>query len=137
MGQRGKPARAGEEELRDALRRYRAMQGELARLDIEIAHGARVRDRVEASRMEHPYTPCHVRLEGEDTARLARLKRRRTMLQARCGAAERYVDGVEDSRVRLALRLHYLDGAPWAEVGRALGVAEDTARWWVWRFWKA
>ncbi len=67
-------------------------------------------------------------LLGEDTLDLARDRLRD--IEARCrderDMVQLWIDSVEDSVTRRALRLRYLDGRSWAECARRLGYADES-----------
>lgn len=48
-------------------------------------------------------------------------KQKRAELEARTAAVEKFIDGVDDSRMRQILRLRYIDGMSWNETAKNIG----------------
>ena len=113
---------------REEYMQYLPRRSEITRLRAVLRAGVYTCDRVRASMREHPYAPYTAGIAGVDRERVRRLTLRKKRLEAQCRATERHVESVPDAKTRAVLRLRYLEGVGWRQIGRLLGMSEDAAR---------
>ena len=79
---------------------------------------------------------------GNIAVEIADLDARIEYLQAEIKESERdilaFIAGIDDDRIRIALRLHYINGKPWKEVSSTLGkhISEDSVQSACYRYFK-
>ena len=108
---------------RQRLEQYRALKHEIRMLDERLRSAALVSDSVRGSYAEPPYTEHTITITGVDQAALHRLERKRLRARAERLAIERFIDGIEDSLVRIILEERYIHGHSWAQVAMVAGGA--------------
>ncbi|MBQ6347132.1 MAG: hypothetical protein IJI71_06180 [Clostridia bacterium] len=106
----------------DQLKQLRYLKGEvillsqrIERLEAEITGNARCRWRGRAA-LEHGAQLVALR----DT-----LAARRATCMAQLGALHRYIDGIDDSRMRQIMAGRYVDGLSWKEVAARIGERDE------------
>ncbi len=124
----------------DLKKRISRMQREL-----NLLRTSQVADTVTGSREDLTVGP--IKVVGKPTKQYHELKRRYTALINRYNnkakeladkleEVEKYLDGIEDERLCTILRLRYIDGKPWSEVGLPIGISGDGCRMIVERYFK-
>lgn len=122
------------------LEQYIALQSELNNRDRRIRELEEKRAEIDnmeqivvtASMDEFPYLPHHVHLEGITNSDVSLLiheinneiRTHRRMYRKLLRSTRdvlKYIDGVEDSLVRQALQLRYIEGKTWDEVAKHIG----------------
>lgn len=101
-------------------------QIEKAEQDVEANMAA---DTVAGSNPVWPYQPRSFRVEGvampEYERRVQRLKRklqrRLEELMEKREELEEYIDGIDDSQIRMILTLRYINGLSWQQVAEHIG----------------
>ena len=106
----------------EQLKQLRYLKGEvilltqrLERLETEISENARCRWRGRAT-LEHGAQLVALR----DT-----LATRRATCMAQLGALHRYIDSIDDSRMRQIMAGRYVDGLSWKEVAARIGERDE------------
>lgn len=106
----------------EQLKQLRYLKGEvillsqrIERLEAEITGNARCRWRGRAA-LEHGAQLVALR----DT-----LAARRATCMAQLGALHRYIDGIDDSRMRQIMAGRYVDGLSWKEVAARIGERDE------------
>lgn len=125
----------------DLKKRILRMQKELNRLkDSQVA------DTVTGSREDLTVGPIKVvgkpaRQYAEQSRRLTalieRYNRSAETLAAKLEEVEQHLDAVEDARLRTMLRLRYVDGYTWTDVGIRIGITSSGVRMAIERFFEA
>lgn len=95
-----------------------------------------VTDKVTGSRLEHPYIFTSFKISGYDSGgysskvmRLERkLKRKLDELMDERERLEEYIESVNDDITRMILRLRYINGLGWNQIGNELGYSERQVR---------
>jgi hypothetical protein len=119
--------------LSDYTRNYQL----LAAYQAELDGGVPVADTVRGSMRGFPYVERVIPVSGTDAERARWLRARVRTLRAKCLRAERFVDAVEDERMRALLYWHYICGLSWTKVRRMIGIRKvgpDALRMQVDRF---
>ena len=99
----------------------RARMRRLQRTDCTLS------DAVRGSRTSAPYTMHTVRIRGVDREMWNHVQERLRTLSEACRTAEEAAAAAPEP-VRTALTAHYLQGMPWGDVGRKMGMHPDTIR---------
>lgn len=116
----------------DLRRRISRMQREL-----RLLQNSRVADTVTGSREDLTIGPIKVtgkptRQYAEQQKRLSalinRYNRNAAALEAKLEEVEQYLEAVEDARLRTILRLRYVDGYTFTDVGMRIGISGDGVR---------
>ena len=124
----------------DLRKRISRMQREL-----RLLQNTRVADTVTGSREDLTIGPIKVvgkptRQYAEQQKKLAALINRYNtnadILAAKLEEVERYLDAVEDARLRTMLRLRYVDGYTWTDVGLRIGLTSSGVRMAIERFFE-
>lgn len=125
----------------DLKKRISRMQRELNRLkDSQVA------DTVTGSREDLTVGPIKVvgkpaRQYAEQSKRLTalieRYNRNAETLAVKLEEVEQYLEAVEDARLRTMLRLRYVDGYTWTDVGMRAGMTGDGCRMCIERYFKS
>lgn len=123
---------------KEELSRLRNMQKELdiIRREIDATTEEYVADKVTGSTTYHPYIFRSFRIEGYDSdgynGKLMRLERRlKRKLEEIMDERERleeYIESVNDDITRMILRLRYINGLGWNQIGNELGYSERQVR---------
>jgi len=95
-----------------------------------------VTDKVTGSMVEHPYIFTHFKICGYDSGgysvkvkRLERkLMRKLDELMDERERLEEYIEDVDDDITRMILRLRYINGLGWNQIGNELGYSERQVR---------
>ena len=113
------------------LKQYRSRKKEIAYLTKEIAKGpATLTDSVVGSMQEYPYIERVVPLRGPDNTKHARNQERRRYLVERCEAVDMFIEGIEDSELRMYFTLRYIEGQSWMQVATNVekDISEDAVK---------
>jgi DNA-directed RNA polymerase specialized sigma subunit len=123
---------------REELSRLRNLQKEfdIIRREIDATTEEYVADKVTGSTTYHPYIFTSFRIEGYDSegynGKLMRLERRlKRKLEEIMDERERleeYIESVNDDITRMILRLRYINGLGWNQIGNELGYSERQVR---------
>lgn len=101
-------------EIRDIDRRIiKHNRAEVQRDTVRGGYGGTQRFDIEGQ----PETLEKSRLQME----ILRKKQKRAELEASTAAVEKFIDAVDDSRMRQILRLRYMDGMSWNETAKNIG----------------
>jgi len=95
-----------------------------------------VTDKVTGSMVEHPYILTHFKISGYDSEgysnkvkRLERkLKRKLDELMDERARIEEYIESIDNVTIRMILRLRYINGLGWNQIGNELGYSERQCR---------
>lgn len=130
---------------RDILKKYDALKDEqkdirkrIDQLEREMNHllNSLVSDTVMGTREDGTYGPIKIkgipfpeydRKKELLQQRLDRYKEIERELIGMIGEVEVFISGVTDSRIRTILRLKYIDGRTWREIGRRYGKSPSWA----------
>ena len=124
----------------DLRKRISRMQRELG-----LLQNSRVADTVTGSREDLTIGPIKVvgkptRQYAEQQKKLAALITRYNtnadILAAKLEEVEHYLEAVEDARLRTMLRLRYVDGYTWTDVGLRIGLTSSGVRMAIERFFE-
>lgn len=127
---------------KDELGQLQALRKEVKELNKKIEElmskpSARVTDKVDGSMSEFPYTRAAVKIEGIDMIQDKKIRTqilsKKLLLQKRQQQAEdeelrltEYINGVEDSKVRLMMEYRYINGWSWEQIGRKFNCDRTT-----------
>ena len=140
--------------MKELFEQYAAMRLEHAdlrkrisrmRRELRLLQNTRVADTVTGSREDLTIGP--IKVVGKPTrqyaeqqkklaALIARYNTNADILAAKLEEVERYLDAVEDARLRTMLRLRYVDGYTWTDVGMRIGMTRDGCRMFIERYFK-
>ena len=120
---------------KEELSRLRSIQKEIdiIRREIDATTEEYVADKVTGSTTYHPYIFTSFRIEGYGyNSKLKRLERRlKRKLEEIMDERERleeYIESVDDDITRMILRLRYINGLGWNQIGNELGYSERQIR---------
>ena len=123
---------------KEELSRLRNIQKEieLIKRELNTITEEYITDKVAGSMVEHPYVLTHFKISGYDSEgysnkvkRLERkLKRKLDELMDERERLEEYIENVNDDITRMILRLRYINGLGWNQIGNELGYSERQVR---------
>ena len=123
---------------KEELSRLRSLQKEfdIIRREIDATTEEYVADKVTGSTTYHPYIFTSFRIEGYDSdgyngklMRLERrLKRKLDELMDERARIEEYIESIDNATIRMILRLRYINGLRWNQIGNELGYSERQVR---------
>ena len=123
---------------KEELSRLRSLQKEfdIIRREIDATTEEYVADKVTGSTTYHPYIFTSFRIEGYDSdgyngklMRLERrLKRKLDELMDERARIEEYIESIDNATIRMILRLRYINGLGWNQIGNELGYSERQVR---------
>lgn len=140
--------------MKELFEQYAAMRLEHADLrkrisrmqrELRLLQNSRVADTVTGSREDLTIGPIKVvgkptRQYAEQQRKLAALINRYNtnadILAAKLEEVEHYLEAVEDARLRTMLRLRYVDGYTWTDVGMRIGITSSGVRMAIERFFE-
>ena len=140
--------------MKELFEQYAAMRLEHADLrkrisrmqrELKLLQNSRVADTVTGSREDLTIGPIKVvgkptRQYAEQQKKLAALITRYNtnadILAAKLEEVEHYLEAVEDARLRTMLRLRYVDGYTWTDVGLRIGLTSSGVRMAIERFFE-
>lgn len=128
--------------MKELFEQYAAMRLEHADLkkrisrmqrELKLLKNSQVADTVTGSREDLTIGP--IKVVGKPTRQYAEQSKRLTALIERYNKdadtmaqkleeVETYLDGLEDARLRVILRLRYVDGYTWTDVGMRVGISK-------------
>ena len=132
--------------MKELFEQYAAMRLEHADLkkrisrmqrELKLLKNSQVADTVTGSREDLTIGPIKVvgkptRQYAEQSKRLTalieRYNRNASALEAKLEEVEVYLEAVEDARLRTILRLRYVDGYTFTDVGMRIGISGDGVR---------
>lgn len=140
--------------MKELFEQYAAMRLEHADLrkrisrmqrELRLLQNSRVADTVTGSREDLTIGP--IKVVGKPTrqyaeqqkklaALIARYNTNADILAAKLEEVEHYLDAVEDARLRTMLRLRYVDGYTWTDVGLRIGLTSSGVRMAIERFFE-
>ena len=103
------------------LEQYAHLRREIILLEKRLEKERIVSDSVKSSSRRPPYKQHVVTITGTDTKTTDRLRRRKQRLTAERAAIEAFVDGLEDSYLRMLITLRYIKGMAWVQVASNAG----------------
>lgn len=103
-----------------------------------------VRDSVRGSSKFFPYISRSIVIEGiEEKKESKKLIKYRRILEEKKEELldikidiEEYLNEIDSSRIRQIIRLKYIDGKNWVQIGHKIGISADAARMELKRFFK-
>ena len=121
---------------REELGKLRSIQKEIELIKKELNTITYVTDKVTGSMVEHPYIFTSFKISGYDSEgysvkvkRLERkLKRKLDELMDERARIEEYIESIDNATVRMILRLRYINGLGWNQIGNELGYSERQCR---------
>lgn len=121
---------------KEELSRLRNLQKEFEIIKKELNTITYVTDKVTGSMVEHPYILTHFKICGYDSGgysskvkRLERkLKRKLDELMDERARIEEYIESIDNATIRMILRLRYINGLGWNQIGNELGYSERQCR---------
>ena len=123
---------------REELGKLRSIQKEveLIKKELNTITEEYVTDKVTGSMVEHPYIFTSFKISGYDSEgysvkvkRLERkLKRKLDELMDERARIEEYIESIDNATVRMILRLRYINGLGWNQIGNELGYSERQCR---------
>ena len=123
---------------KEELSKLRSIQKEIdiIRREIDATTEEYVADKVTGSTTYHPYIFTSFRIEGYDSdgynGKLMRLERRlKRKLEEIMDERERleeYIESIDNATIRMILRLRYINGLGWNQIGNELGYSERQIR---------
>lgn len=140
--------------MKELFEQYAAMRLEHADLrkrisrmqrELRLLQNSRVADTVTGSREDLTIGP--IKVVGKPTrqyaeqqkklaALIARYNTNADILAAKLEEVEHYLEAVEDARLRTMLRLRYVDGYTWTDVGLRIGLTSSGVRMAIERFFE-
>lgn len=140
--------------MKELFEQYAAMRLEHADLrkrisrmqrELRLLQNTRVADTVTGSREDLTIGP--IKVVGKPTrqyaeqqkklaALIARYNTNADILAAKLEEVEHYLEAVEDARLRTMLRLRYVDGYTWTDVGLRIGLTSSGVRMAIERFFE-
>lgn len=107
------------------LEQYSSIKAEVAELKAKIKarEKSQLTDTVTGSSPEYPFTKHTVTIKGVDYGSdllTQRLKEKEYLLDEECAYIEKWLDTVEDSLIRLIVRMKYIEGMSWPQVSYKL-----------------
>lgn len=140
--------------MKELFEQYAAMRLEHADLrkrisrmqrELRLLQNSRVADTVTGSREDLTIGP--IKVVGKPTrqyaeqqkklaALIARYNTNADILAAKLEEVEHYLEAVEDARLRTMLRLRYVDGYTWTDVGLRVGLTSSGVRMAIERFFE-
>lgn len=107
------------------LEQYSSIKAEVTELKAKIAdrEKSQLTDTVTGSYPEYPFTKHTVTIKGVDYGSdllTQRLKEKEYLLDEECAYIEKWLDTVEDSLIRLIVRMKYIEGMSWPQVSYKL-----------------
>lgn len=107
------------------LEGLKALKYEIKSIQDELNNLPMVTDSVTGSMTEHPYISHKINIQGTDISAGEKIKKR---LEGKCGilqdqirVMEDWLESVEDSEMRVILRLRYRNGLSWGEIAAQMG----------------
>lgn len=121
---------------KEELSKLGSIQKEIELIKKELNTITYVTDKVTGSMVEHPYVLTHFKISGYDSGgysvkvkRLERkLERKLDELMDERERLEEYIESVNDDITRMILRLRYINGLGWNQIGNELGYSERQVR---------
>jgi DNA-directed RNA polymerase specialized sigma subunit len=123
---------------KEELSRLRNLQKEIDILEKELDNISEqyVTDKVVGSTAFHPYILTHYNISGYDSRGYSKkVKRLQKQLQRELDKRmderqklEEYIESVNDDIARMILRLRYINGLGWNQIGNELGYGERQVR---------
>ena len=123
---------------REELSRLRNLQKEieLIKKELNTITEEYVTDKVTGSMVEHPYILTHFKISGYDSggysSKVKRLERKLKCkldeLMDERARIEEYIESIDNATVRMILRLRYINGLKWEQIGREIGYTERQCR---------
>jgi DNA-directed RNA polymerase specialized sigma subunit len=117
--------------LRSIQKEIELIKKELNTISVEY-----VTDRVTGSMTEHPYIFTSFKISGYDSggysSKVKRLERKLKCkldeLMDERARIEEYIESIDNATVRMILRLRYINGLGWNQIGNELGYSERQIR---------
>lgn len=104
----------------------------IERLERQAENIATVKDKVQASQKEYPYTLMHVTVDAPEPVRysalqrdLIRAKRALDSVERRLDILNRMVSQIDDSRTRQIITVRYIDGKSLKDTAIQFGMTEQ------------
>lgn len=107
------------------LEQYSSIKAEITELKAKIKERekSQLTDTVTGSSPEYPFTKHTVTIKGVDYGDdllTKRLDEKMFLLDEECAYIEKWLDTVEDSLIRLIVRMKYIEGMSWPQVSYKL-----------------
>ena len=118
---------------KEQLGQYRCLCLEIKELENRLNNLKRqeVSDKVIASASDFPYNQYQLKIQGyEDDKYIEKIRVRLIRRIRRCKKLrleiEEFIEGIEDSRIRLIFQLRYIEGWPWQRISLKLGSSDES-----------
>lgn len=123
---------------REELSKLKSIQKEieLIKKELNTITEKYVTDKVTGSMVEHPYALTHFKISGYDSegysVKVKRLERKlKCKLDELMDERERleeYIENIDNATIRMILRLRYINGLGWNQIGKELRYSERQVR---------
>ncbi len=123
---------------KEELSRLKNMQKEfeIIKKELNTITEEYVTDKVTGSMVEHPYALTHFKISGYDSGGYSKkVKRLQKQLQRKLDELmderrklEEYIESIDNATIRMILRLRYINGLGWNQIGNELGYSERQVR---------
>ena len=113
------------------LEQYRALPGEIEQIEKRIRNLEKgiVHESVKGSSTHFPYTEHRIHIQGINAKEISRLRvqlmKRVHRLITQLNEIEAFIDSIEDSLIRQAITLYYVEGLTWRAVATQLDYRDD------------
>lgn len=114
------------------LEQYRALPGEIEQIEKRIRNLEKgiVHESVKGSSIHFPYTEHRIHIQGINAKEISRLKvklmRRKYRLITQLNEIEAFIDSIEDSLIRQAITLYYIEGKSWQATAVKMGYSSES-----------
>lgn len=118
---------------KEQLGQYKCLCLEIKELENRLNNlkSQEVTDKVLASASDFPYTQYELKIKGyEDDKYIEKIRARLIRRIRRCKKLrleiEDFIEGIEDSRIRLVFQLRYIEGKSWVYISKQLGSSNES-----------
>lgn len=118
---------------KEQLGQYKCLCLEIKELENRLNNLKRqeVSDKVIASASDFPYNQYQLKIQGyEDDKYIEKIRARLLRRIRRCKKLrleiEEFIEGIEDSRIRLIFELRYIQGKSWVYISNKLGSSNES-----------
>ena len=118
---------------KEQLGQYRCLCLEIKELENRLNNlkTQEVTDKVLASASDFPYNQYELKIKGyEDDKYIEKIRATLIRRIRRCKKLrleiEDFIEGIEDSRIRLVFQLRYIEGKSWVYISRQLGSSNES-----------
>ena len=110
------------------LEQFSDLKREIRHLEKELSCSKKYKEIVvtRGSLSEWPYTRHNVVIQGIATARVLSLERRLKKAKQALEEIEKWIESIDNSRIRQIVELKYIKGYTWQRVATALGKQDES-----------